>query len=536
MGYCSVLTFIVMRIFLILFLLRIFFDFSTVSGQCVPKAIAAYNEVTKTIERASEYGKNGEYDKQLDLCMKAVEQTKRIQEKYDCFWPNAHLALSDVYYNKGELDNALSAAAAALDFCKKFNMDNCDCMSKSQMKIASAYEEQDRDSLAKNTYLEALALCELDGSGFKEAFLLLGLGDLARNAGNYEDALSKYSRAENIVTRVSSVEDQSQRILARCNYSRGYVLFQQGDCEQAKDKLRLALSEAETSHDQKTIAKCNFLIGRILHNESEYKGALENYSKAISISNRMKYKMILVDAENGKGDIFTIQGLADSAKYYTAKSYYTAKEVNYRIGMCTALNTDAENRIELFKVDSIEHVDILFQAQVAVAYAEQENYKVGIVDGYNNYSTYFEKIKNYPEARKYAKIAFKISNEIGYSAGIVDALNNLGDVCYKLEYNKDSALYYYRKAADIASLGYFKNCGKYKVGEVESFNKIGDILKKMGKKTLAGDEYTKAYVISQEINYQDGLDKAKRVLKLPKNGIPAVNSGQKGKPEIQGKE
>lgn len=518
-----------MRFILSLLFLRAVFGFSMVTAQCVPKAIAAYNEVTKTIERASELGKNGEYDKQLDLCLKAVEQTKRIQEKFDCFWPNAHLALSDVYYNKGELDNALSAAAASLDFCKKFNMDNCDCMSKSQMKIAAAYEEQDRDSLAKNTYLDALALCELDGSGFKEAFLLLGLGDLARNAGNYEDALSKYSRAENIVIRVNSVEDQSQRILARCNYSRGYVLFQQGECEQAKDKLRLALSEAETSHDQKTIAKCNFLIGRILHNESEYKSALENYSKAISISNRMKYKVILVDAENGKGDIFTIQGRADSAIYYTTKSYQEAKEVNYKIGMSTALNIDSENKIELFKVDSTEHIDVLFQAQIAVAYAEQENYQFGVVDGYNNYALYFEKIKNYPEARKYAKLAFNISNEIGYSAGMSDALNNLGDVCYKLEYNKDSALYYYNKAANIGSTGYFKNCGKYKVGEVDSFNKIGDILKKMGKKTLAGDEYTKAYIISQEIHYEDGLVKAKKVLKLPKSGIPSINSGQKGK-------
>jgi len=520
-----------MRFLISIFFLKTIFGFSFVEAQCIPKAINAYNEVTKTIERASEFGKNGEYDKQLDLCLKAVEQTEKIQDKYDCFWPNAHLALSDVYYNMGELDKALSAAAASLDFCKKFEMDNCDCMSKSQMKIAAAYEDQDRDSLAKNTYLDALALCELDGSGFKEAFLLLGLGDLARNEGNYEDALSKYSQAENIVTRVSSAEDQSQRILARCNYSRGFVLFQQGDCEQAKDKLRLALSEAETSHDKKTIAKCNFLIGRILHNESEYKSALENYSKAINISSRMKYKVILVDAENGKGDIFTIQGLADSAIYYTSKSYQTAKEVNYKIGMSAALNIDSKNKIELFKVDSIEHIDVLFQAQIAVAYAEQENYQIGVVDGYNNYALYFEKIKNYPEARKYAKLAFNLSNEIGYSAGTADALNNLGDICYKLEYNKDSALYYYNRALIKASAGYFKNCGRYKVGEVDSFNKIGDILKKMGKKTQAGDKYTNAYVISQEIQYQDGLVKAKRVLKLPKNGIPAINPGQKEKPK-----
>ncbi len=518
-----------MRFLLILLFLKILCGVSQISAQCVPKAIKAYDDVTKTIEHALEFGKKGEYDKQLDLCLKAVEQTEKIQDKYDCFWPNAHLALSDVYYNMGELDKALSAAAASLDFCKKFEMDNCDCMSKSQMKIAAAYEEQDRDSLAKNTYLEALALCELDGSGFKEAFLLLGLGDLARNSGNYEDALSKYSRAENIVAHVSSAEDQSQRILARCNYSRGYVLFQQGECEQAKDKLRLALSEAETAHDQKTIAKCNFLIGRILHSESEYKSSLEYYSKAISISSRMKYKVILVDACNGKGDIFTIRGAADSAMYYATKSYQTAKEVNYKIGMCNALNIDSRNEMELFKVDSIEHIDGLFQAQTAVAYAELENYKIGIVDGYNNYSIYFKKIKNYPEARKYANIALSVSNEIGYTAGMADALNNLGDVCYKLESNKDSALYYYQKALSKASFGYFKSCGKYKVGEVDSYNKIGDILKKKGKKTLASDEYTHAFIISQEIVYREGLLKAGRVLKLQKEGIPSINPKSKEK-------
>lgn len=521
-----------MRFFLILFFLRIAGEFSAMSAQCVPKAIKAYDDVTNTIEHAAEFGKKGEYDKQLDLCLKAVEQTERIQDKYDCFWPNAHLALSDVYYNKGELDKALSAAAASLDFCKKFQMDNCDCMSKSQMKIAAAYEEQDRDSLAKNTYLDALALCELDGSGFKEAFLLLGLGDLARNAGNYEDALSKYSRAENIVAHVNSVEDQSQRILARCNYSRGYVLFQQGECEQAKDKLRLALSEAETAHDQKTIAKCNFLIGKILHSESEFNGSLEYYSKAISIAGRMKYKVILVDACNGKGDIFTIRGSGDSAAYYTTKSYKTSKEVNYKIGMCNALNIDSRNDIELFKVDSLEHVDGLFQAQTAVAYAEQENFQIGIVDGYNNYATYFMKVKNYPEARKYSKVALNLSQKIGYSAGEANALNSLGDVCYKLEYNKDSAVFYYELALEKASFGYFKNCGRYKVGEVNSHNRIGDILKKKGRKTLAGDEYTIAYVISEEIIYKEGIDKAGRVLKLKKSGIPAIDPKNKEKTRI----
>ncbi len=526
---CKLGKYFLMRGILIIILLNVLCGFSYAVAQCEPKAIKAYNNVSKTIDKADAEGKKPNYEKQLDLCKKAVEQTRKIQDKYNCFWPNAHLALSDVYYNMGELDKALLSAREALQFCTQFEMDNCDCMSKAQMKMASAYQDMDEDSLAKNIYLRALELCEVDGSGFKEAFLLLGLGDLARKAGEYDDALSKYHEAENIVRQVSSSVDESQRILARCNFSRGFVLFQQGECEQAKDKLRIALSEAETAHDLKTIAGCNYLLGRILHNESEYKGALDYYGKAISISSRMKFKVILVDAYNGKGDIYSVRGIADSAAYYTSKSYQTAKEANYKKGMCVALNIDSKSKIELFRVDTIQHVDGLFQAQTAIAYAEQENYKVGIADSYNNYSLYFIRNSKYPEARKYAKMAFIVSNEIGYSAGSADALNHLGDVCYKLESNRDSAIYFYKKAIDKATSGYFKNCGKYKVGQVDSYNRIGDVLKKSGKRTLAEDEYTHAYIISQEIMYQDGLIKALKVLTFKKLGMPIIEPKQRKK-------
>lgn len=526
---CKLGKYFPMRGFLIVILLKVLCGFSLIVAQCEPKAIKAYNEVSKTIDAATAEGKNGPTERQLNLCKKAVDQTRKIQDKYNCFWPNAHLALSDVYYNMGELEKALLSAREALQFCTQFEMDNCDCMSKAQMKMASAYEDMDEDSIAKNIYLKALALCEVDGTGFKEAFLLLGLGDLAMKSGEYQDALSKYNEAEHIVRSVSSSVDESQRILARCNFSRGFVLFQQGECEQAKDKLRIALSEAETAHDLKTIAKCHYLLGRILHNESEYKSALDYYSKAISISTRMKFKVIMVDALNGKGDIYTVRGIADSAIYYTSKAYQTAKEVNYKKGMCIALNIDSKNKIELIRVDTIKHVDGLFQAQTAVAYAEQENYQIGIADGYNNYSLYFIRNKKYPEARKYANVALIISNKIGYSAGAAEALNNLGDVCFKLDFNRDSALYYYHKSMDRASSGYFKSCGKYKVGQVDSYNKIGDILKKMGKKTLAADEYTHAYIISQEILYQDGLLKAGKVLTLKKLGMPNAEPTPKKK-------
>jgi tetratricopeptide (TPR) repeat protein len=508
------------RTIFILFTFLLVIGFSCAEAQCEPKAIKAYGDVSKTIDDAIEKGKNGDYEKQLELCLKAVDQTRKIQDKHNCFWPNAHLALSDVYYNTGDLEKALLSASEALGFCKQFEMDNCDCMSKAQMKMAMAYEDMDEDSLAKNIYLQALELCEVDGTGFKEAFLLLGLGDLARKSGDYEEALSKYNQAENIVRRVSSSVDESQRILARCNFSRGFVLFKQGDCEQSKDKLRIAMSAAETAHDQKTIARCNYLLGRILQNDSEYKEALDYYSKAISISSRMKYNIILVDACNGKGDVFTIQGAQDSSAFYTSNSYTLAKEVNYKDGMCDALNIDSKNLRVLFKVDSIEHVDGLFQAQTAFAYANSVNNKFGLVDAYNNYALYFLKIKDYPEARKYARFAFEIAFEIGYTAGEADALNYLGDICYKLEYNKDSALYYFQKSLQRSKSGYFKECGNYKVGQVNSYNHIGDIYKKMGKKTLAGEYYTQAYIISQEIMFDKGLEKAKKSLKLKKSGIP----------------
>ena len=96
----------------------------SVTAQCKQRAIKAYGNVSKTIDEAKVYGKNGVYEKQLELCLKAVEQTRKIQDRDSCFWPDAHLALSDVYYNTGNFEKALQSASEALSFCKQFEMDN----------------------------------------------------------------------------------------------------------------------------------------------------------------------------------------------------------------------------------------------------------------------------------------------------------------------------------------------------------------------------------------------------------------------------
>lgn len=497
-------------------------------GQCNNGGDKAYEKLNSNlIEKCRIFGDSGNYEKQLQFALKAVEETEKIQKRYKCFSNRAHFALSDAYYNLGNLQLALNSALDAFAFCETFNRDNCNCMSESKMRIGQAYEDMGQDTTAKKIYLEALELCEMDGAKLMEAMVLMTLGDLERSQGLFESALTKFDMAENLIQFYGPKLEFSQRILGRCNYNRGLIFLEQGKCESAFQKFESAKNQSKMVHDRKITAKSALGIAKIYLIKSDFENALLNYHEAQKISSIMKFSDVWVDANIGLARIYSVQGNDKEAIVVSESTIIEAKANRNKKGMCDMYNTDARNRTILFVEDSAEYKDNLFQAKTALSLAQQIGYKAGIAEAYLNIAYYYKEKKDYRKVRKYSKEALAIADSIGYTNLICDAFINLGDVSFKMQNDKDSAMYYYKKALDKSSNGSFMICGEYKEGQVNAYLRMGDLFSKKHQHDLAYEQYAAARRIAIEISYKIGLEKAEKCLEVKKDGIPALKKEKK---------
>ena len=198
-----------------------------------------------------------------------------------------------------------------------------------------------------------------------------------------------------------------------------------------------------------------------------------------------------------------------------------------KVGMCNLYNIDARNRTLLFAEDSTEYKDNLFQSKTALTMAQQNSYKSGIAEACINIAYYYLEKRDYRKVRKYSNEALLIADSLGYTNLVVDALINLGDVCFRMQNDKDSAFYYYNLALTKAMNGSFMICGEYKEGQVNAYLRIGDLYSKKHQQDLAYEQYAAARRIAIEISYKHGQEIAEKSLEVKKDGIPALNPKKK---------
>ncbi len=119
-------------------------------------------------------------------------------------------------------------------------------------------------------------------------------------------------------------------------------------------------------------------------------------------------------------------------------------------------------------------------------------------------------------ALQYAKSCLKLADSINYSMFSADSYNNIGDV-YCKHGLLDSAIVFYKKALDKANEGTFIKCGKYKVGIVDAYNKIGCALLKKNKLDEAFTNFSFALALSQDefkTDYTLGIKTAQANIKI----------------------
>ena len=508
MNYNCVKSSILLKCLVFLFFLSPFSFFSQSVG-CVPEAISGYEKVELLVDKSYEYGIQGDYKNQKKFALKAVDNSEEIAEKYQCYSAMAYWALATALSNLGDFDGALKAAQDAYAFCENFKREDCSCKSTSLMKIGNARSAMGNDSLALLEYQKALEICEVEsGQKMMEAYILQTAGDLEIRVGNIESALLKLNKAENIIHEIGTAYDFSQLILGRCMSSIGVILYQKNSCDEALTKLLTGLQISKDVYDRRTSATCNYYIARIYDHLSKYNEALNNYQESAYLAEKMGDTLLMVDSYNFIGNIYISRGEDAHAAEIISKSFGLSKLSNYKKGKADAYNIDASSKLILFNDSSETIIDILTQAKSALTNAMEIGYQHGMAEAYNNLENYYENIKDYKMAMFYAQKALDLSDSINYKIIVVDSYNNLGDICFRNNKNLDSTLRYFEMAIEIASSGSYNNCGVYKEGIVDSYNKIAYAYMKRKKRDLAYTNFYNALEIAREMEYAIGIKQA----------------------------
>jgi tetratricopeptide (TPR) repeat protein len=515
-----------MKYILLLFVTILTFSPKLGFSQCDPIALEQYKKVYDLVNKSNECGKNGDYKKQLKLAKEAAEISEKIEQSvYKCYSAVAWKALTEVYLNLGDFNNAMKNAGKYSSFCDKFRKDDCKCKADSQLKTGLTYSAMGNDSLALLEYKKALDICKNEqDQKLMEALILQITAATETKNGKLNEALNKLTEAENLVHEVGDTYDFSQLILGRCYTSKGIILYLQSNCDDALPKLLTGLELSHDEFDHKTSALCYYYIGRIYDHKAKYTEALSNYQDAIFLASKMGDTVLTVDAYNFTGSIFTSKGMNKEASDTISKSFKLAKSYGYKKGMADALNIDAWNKFKLISDSLIVGDDIISQAKTALALSKDINYNEGIAEAYNNIETYYENLKDYKMAKKYALLALKTADSIGYIMVVADAYNDLGDILFKNNAHMDSTLKYYNISIEKSEHGSYNYCGQYNEGRVDSYNKIGNVYLKRKQKDKALEHFYRARIIAFEIEYKEGYDIACYNIESLTNKKPKIQS------------
>ncbi len=133
----------------------------------------------------------------------------------------------------------------------------------------------------------------------------------------------------------------------------------------------------------------------------------------------------------------------------------------------------------------------LILAKKATKYSENNNYTLGLVDGYRLTGMAYAQLSNYPEALKFQQMALKKCEETKSLQRKANILNNLSTIYQELKDYK-TALYYQSQCLDL--------CLKLKImeGVSSSYGNMGNIYKNLKQIRPALKYYEKSLAIDKK--------------------------------------
>jgi serine phosphatase RsbU (regulator of sigma subunit) len=252
------------------------------------KSIALRKEIKDELGLAASYSFLGLTNAHLGDYMQGIEyiqQSITIREKNGDKrgLANSYLCLYKIYIDIGEADKALESELKSLDICKEIN--DLQCVSGR----------------------------------------LTNLGKIYQNKGDYRKALSYHfmalaiSKQINIRNRIAEVHEN---IAQNYNFTKKY--------EDAIKHIDSCITIRNIIGDEEGLVSATLVLSQINYNQNNVKAAIENGTKALTASLKLKLPYLIKDAHQVLSNAYSQQHNADKSLFHF-KQYIVLRDSLYNI-------------------------------------------------------------------------------------------------------------------------------------------------------------------------------------------------------------
>ncbi|CAF1352598.1 unnamed protein product [Rotaria sp. Silwood1] len=361
-------------------------------------------------------------ERSYDEARQCLKMIKGMQNVFDVMTLSAQIERDDGQYDK------------ALQIYTDVYLKAKSNPQRIELLLASGhiYFKKAKYTEAQDKFIRALNLLPHNDQSQKKAEILNGIGLLAKKCSDYDQAISNYNKALEIVDPKSDLWSEIVANLAD-------ISRKKGNYNESHDLYLKALKQLESvhGHHHPLVADVMNNLGILLKKEGKYIEALHYFKQALKISKHYYgYKHESIGMYLGNiGDIYRKRG-----------DYKTA-EVTYKEALAALQESLGPKHIEvaevlnsmglvLMKKADYDGAEELFERAMRIVRdtfgPNQEHYKLGIY--YNNLADSHRKRNNYDYALHVYQRALKIIEKtLGPEhSEAAEILHNIGQVQHQL--------------------------------------------------------------------------------------------------------
>lgn len=164
------------------------------------------------------------------------------------------------------------------------------------VQLGNLYLHEDRFTEAREVYLRAQPLSDSDPTGFLQAGIAINLGTIARDLGEYDQALTSLRRA------LTMIKEDSLDTMLYTTWSIGTVLHLLGDHDRALDEFARALHTSRQHKIQRAEALALVGLAGVKRSTGELGGSLDDGRQALTLARAYDLRATECEALNALGE------------------------------------------------------------------------------------------------------------------------------------------------------------------------------------------------------------------------------------------
>jgi tetratricopeptide (TPR) repeat protein len=368
-------------------------------------------ELSRCLEQRGDHTASREYADQALSCSEKIGYTQGVAY--------AHIRYGFICHMQGLYKEALDEYFTALAiFTKAGNMKG----------IADAYNDLGNVSTETSDYEHAYTYYQ---NSLKYS---TPLGDKKRMSDSYNNTGNALLEQGRYLDAFRSHE-MALQLRQGTNYKKGIadsynnignVNTELGNYPLALNNYYLSLKIREELGENKGIADSYNNIGMIFELEGDYNEAIRNHLIALDLRKKLNAKRYIADSYTNLANVYTSMKRYSEAMRNLTAALELCKEVGYKRG-CES----CYNNMGMICLEQGDAKNAMLNYNQAMALAKELGNKAGMSETGRNLASYYTRLKNYPEARKWLNESLVISAEIR-------SMQDLKD-CYRKYIVLDSA-------------------------------------------------------------------------------------------------